>query len=301
MGNSSGKGGTGARAVVFLFVSLIMGVGALVFVYKLVQGYQARIQEAQKPEETVMAIVASRDLYQGVQIAEEDLFAVEIPPAFLHEDVYNNPEHVVGRIPRERILANEFIREERLADAEEGIGLNAVIPRGMRAISINVADGSAVSGFLNPGNYVDLLVTIKPDGRGSSNEDTLTKTLLQAVYTLAVNNRMGSSNSRKKSEGGKKGRGKKIKPSVTLAVTPEQAEHIAHAEKQGTITLALRNDLDVTVGEVGKGVNASGVLGEKEKPVPRPRPKAPTKPEEPEAQGLTIIRGGKSEKTYLNK
>ena len=145
--------GSGARALLFMLASLLLGAFALVFVYQLIQQYQAKIEAAQAPDETVMAIVAARDLYQGITITEEDLFAVEIPPAYLHQDVYQSPEHVVGRIPRERILANEFIREERLADADEGIGLNAIIPRGMRAISINVDGGSAVSGFLNPGNY----------------------------------------------------------------------------------------------------------------------------------------------------
>ncbi|MBW2254117.1 MAG: Flp pilus assembly protein CpaB [Deltaproteobacteria bacterium] len=286
--------GSGARALIFLFVSVIAGVAALYVVYTLIGGYQAKIQEASKPEATVMAIVAARDLYQGITITEEDLFAVEIPPDYLHEDVYQSPEHVVGRIPRERILANEFIREERLADADEGIGLNAIIPRGMRAVSINVEGGSAVSGFLNPGNYVDLLVTLDPEksGRGS---DTTTKTLLQAVYVLAVNSRLGTGAKRRDGTEEPPARSsRRFRPSVTLAVTPDQAEQVAHAEKKGTITLALRNDLDVGFAPV-EGTTARDVLGEKDpvKPRPRPRPKEPEP--EPEAATIQIIRGSTTE------
>jgi len=286
--------GSGARALVFLVVSVIAGVAALYVVYQLIGSYQAKIREASKPEETVMAIVAARDLYQGITITEEDLFAVEIPPEYLHEDVYQSPEHVVGRIPRERILANEFIREERLADADEGIGLNAIIPRGMRAISINVEGGSAVSGFLNPGNYVDVLVTLDPErsGRGS---DTMTTTLLQAVYVLAVNSRLGSGAKRREGEEEQPARStRRFRPSVTLAVTPEQAEEVAHAEKKGTITLALRNDLDVGFAAV-EGTTAKDVLGEKPAPKPRPKPKPKAVEPEPEATTIQIIRGGSTE------
>jgi Flp pilus assembly protein CpaB len=59
----------------------------------------------------------------------------------------------------------------------------------MRALSIDISDGSAVSGFLNPGNYVDVIVTIE----GDDTREAETVTLLQAVTVLAVNNRMGNS------------------------------------------------------------------------------------------------------------
>jgi len=70
-------------------------------------------QEA-PPEDTVMVIVSARDLYQGVVIAEEDLYAVEIPPRYLPEGVFLSPDHVVGRVPHMRILANEFINIRHL-------------------------------------------------------------------------------------------------------------------------------------------------------------------------------------------
>ncbi|MCA9494691.1 MAG: Flp pilus assembly protein CpaB, partial [Myxococcales bacterium] len=151
-------GGGPLRALIFLALAIGAGSFSLVMLYKLITSYQMKIDEAKRPEDTVMVIVAARDLYQGVTITEEDLYAVQIPPKFLPEGVFLSPEHVVGRIPRERILANEFVRADRLADPESGVGLNAIIPRGMRAISINITDGAALSGFLNPGNYVDVLV-----------------------------------------------------------------------------------------------------------------------------------------------
>jgi pilus assembly protein CpaB len=238
---AAGGGSGPVRALIFLALAIFAGSGSLVLLYKLITSYQLRIDEAKRPEDTVMVIVAARDLYQGVTITEEDLYAVQIPPKYLPEGVFLSPEHVVGRIPRERILQNEFVRADRLADPESGVGLNAVIPRGMRAISINIADGAALSGFLNPGNYVDVLVTIQPDMEAKAGEKKPeTHTLLQAVFVLGVNSRM----EKETREAAKELRGNQ-KPSVTLLVKADEAEKIAHAENMGDIVLTLRNDLDV--------------------------------------------------------
>jgi pilus assembly protein CpaB len=253
MAKESGGGGA-LRALMFLAAAVISGSLALVALYNLITSYQVKIDEAKRPEDKVMVIVAARDLYQGVTINEEDLYAVQIPPKYLPEGVFLSPEHVVGRIPRERILANEFVRADRLADPESGVGLNAIIPRGMRAISINIADGAALAGFLNPGNYVDVLVTIKPDEKEEKDKKPPeTKTILQAVFVLGVNSRM-------KQEGAEEAQKKRgsQKPSVTLLTTADQAEQIAHAENLGEMTLTLRNDLDVSY-TVLEGIDMDGL------------------------------------------
>src|SRR5688572_10386089 len=178
-------GGGPLRALIFLALAIGAGSFSLVMLYKLITSYQVRIDEAKRPEDTVMVIVAARDLYQGVTITEEDLYAVQIPPRFLPEGVFLSPEHVVGRIPRERVLANDLVRSERLADPENGVGLETIIPRGLRAISIDIADGPALSGFLQPGNYVYVLVTFAPE-EDAKDRDPVTRTLLQAVFVLGV-------------------------------------------------------------------------------------------------------------------
>ena len=278
MAREGGGGGGGAiRALIFLALAIAMGSGSLVALYKLITNYQLKIDEAKRPEDTVMVIVAARDLYQGVTITEEDLYAVQIPPKYLPEGIFLSPEHVVGRIPRERILANEFVRADRLADPESGVGLNAVIPRGMRAISVNVSDGAALSGFLNPGNYVDVLVTIQPDvDKSRKDAKTETQTLLQAVFILGVNSRM----QKERKEDGKKEKnsGRRQKPSVTLLVTADQAEQVAHAENLGDIVLSLRNDLDMNFAALA-GVDVDDLRSKLEAPkvVRRAAPRAPKK------------------------
>lgn len=289
MAQQSGGGGP-IRALIFLAVAGIAGSVAVVGLYNLIASYQARIAEARRPEDTVMVIVAARDLYQGVTITEEDLYAVEIPPRFLPEGVFLSPEHVVGRIPRERVLFNEFIRSDRLADPESGIGLNAVIPRGMRAISVDISNGQALSGFLNPGNYVDILVTLTEEGVKEASRET--RTLLQAVFVLGVNSRLGSETDEQA-----KSKRQKANPSVTLLVTADQAEQLAFHEHQGRLQLTLRNDLDVNYLELA-GVDVDQLRSKLEIKQPV-RTRAP-KPVEAPKQELLIIRGDQTEKRGVN-
>jgi len=282
------QGGSGpVRALIFISMAVGLGALALVGLYQLISSYQERIDEAKRPEDTVMVIVAARDLYQGVTITEEDLYAVQIPPRFLPEGVFLSPEHVVGRIPRERILANEFVRADRLADPESGIGLNAVIPRGMRAISVNIKDGAALSGFLNPGNYVDVLVTVTPDDeQRDAGVEPETKTLLQAVFVLGVNSRM----QKETEEEALQMRGDQ-KPSVTLLTTADDAEKVAHAENMGEIRLALRNDLDVNFTNL-PGVDVNALRGKLKAPEPVRRPTVRKKAPEKKCREFEMVQGG---------
>ncbi len=242
------QSGGRTQAAVFLGVSVFAAAVAAVVIYYVVQGYQRDLLTAQAPEETIEVMVAGVDLHPGRTIVQADLSVKQLPPDYVPDSVLRQPEQVIGRVPRERVLKGDLIRDERLADAEAGVGLNAIIPRGMRAIAIAINGSSAVSGFINPGNYVDVLATVPSMDRENGVE---TVTLLQAVTVLAVNNRLG---------GGQTTSAERARPSVTLAVTPEQAEKLTHAANSGSITLSLRTDIDVT-HVTTHGAMASELLG----------------------------------------
>jgi len=166
-------------------------------------------------ENMVMVIVAARDLYPGVTITEDDLFAVEIPPQLLPNGVYLHPDHVVGRIPRQRILRNEFVRARRLADPETGVGLQAVVPDGMRALAI--PGGGAV---VSAGAYVD----VWREGDGPC-------ALLQAAFVLAVN--------------GSVRREPVPTETLTVLVAPASVAPVLRAASTGGVRVAVRADDDV--------------------------------------------------------
>jgi pilus assembly protein CpaB len=303
--------GGGTRALAFLVLALVAGAAATILIYQVIQSYQARIAEARKPEATQMVIIASGELFPGLQITENDIIGIQVPVKLVPKESFSAPELVVGAIPRERILPNEFILPGRLADADSGIGLNALVPAGMRAVSINLADDRALSGFLVPGNRVDVLVSIQD----AESQKLETLTALQTVPVLAVNNQMFKNEKQKREEAAaaakdgkppdkKKARRLNSSPSVTLAVTPEQAEILVHALQIGRITLALRSDGDIEQS-TSMGIDTTTLLGENEPPpeLPKPGPKPKAKPkavvEAPPGVTLAIIRGGVvSERKY---
>lgn len=255
------------RAFIFLAIAGIGAVAAGVVVVQLYFIYQQRIAAAERVDPVKTYIVAGAELHQGIQITENDLFIVEIAPRFLwknggtESNLFQNYEQVVGKMPRERILANEFIREERLANEKKGVGLNAIVPRGQRAIAVSAAGGRAVSGFLQPWDYVDIMVTFFPED-GTQPE---THYLEQAVLVLGVgadaerpNERDVDANEQTRAE---RRQARRQSNTVTLAVSPEEAEALAHAQALGEITLTLRNNADLEPEEGLTGVGLDNLFG----------------------------------------
>lgn len=254
------KSSSGGRlkALAFLMVSMFAALLAAVVIFAVIRNFQNQLREARKPPELKEIIIAKRTLWPGMTIVPEYLEMKQYPPRFIPDEAIQVAESAIGRVPLERILVGEFIRNERLANREAGSGLNAIVPKGMRAISLDISGGSAVAGFLNPGNYVDILVTIT-DGDRILN----TVVLLEAVTVLAVNDRLGNAERLTKAEQ-KKNKDKsrrRSKPSVTIAVTPEQAEKVIYAQEQGRITLTLRNDIDVTAVDTHAPMKKEVLIG----------------------------------------
>ncbi len=283
-----------ARAGIFLLISAVAATLAVVVIYRLIASYQAELADATRPPETVSVVVAKVTLYQGQTLNEENLEIRQVAPEFVPETVFRDLALVLGRVPLERIIEGEYIRSERLADPEAGVGLNALIPRGQRALSVNITNGSAVSGFLNPGNYVDVLVTItgKPKDGSKGKDVQQTVTMLQARKVLAVDNRLGEDNIASEDAA-------QAQPSVTLALTPEEAEKMTHAHTEGTVTLTLRNDVDVTQVTTN-GTRNDNLIGKKEEVVEfTPKKKPLTPPKKPE-ETLMIIKGGQVQVEKVN-
>lgn len=236
------------RATLFLVVSFIGAAIAALAVIRVVQSAQNEVEAARKGADTVAVVIATRELNMGLTITEDDVTIRHILPEMVPpEQVYKQLDVVIGRTPRAKILPNEPIRRERLASADAGVGLNALIRKGMRAMTVQVDQQSGVGGFIQPGNYVDVIVTIRPDDqRGRSK--WATETILSGIPVLTVS---ATAKEREPREGESKRRApvRKQKPSVTLELTPEQAEKLALAVSKGDIHLVLRGDLDITSEE----------------------------------------------------
>lgn len=229
-----------ARGALFLIASILGAAGVTLIVFNMIQS--VREKPAQTRDEKAKVVIASIDIAPGQSITEEMLQEREMEKSYIPREAVKDVTSVVGRVAMERILYGEFIREDRLAATDAGIGLAAIIPRGMRAYQVSVAGGRGMSGFLSPGNFVDVIAVC------TDVEPPDVRTLLTSLTVLAVNDKMvDDSYVNPAAAPSKKKKGsKKVKPSVTVALAPQEAVDLKHADEECEIYLALRNDIDVT-------------------------------------------------------
>jgi pilus assembly protein CpaB len=162
---------------------------------------------------------------------------------------FSDSSSLVGRVLIYPVKANEPIFESRLAPMDVKVGgVAAVITPQKRAVAVKVDKVIGVSGYIHPGNRVDVLITL---GTGKTYAP-VTKTILENVLVLAV----GSETKERK------GFEEKSSPTdvITLEVTPEEAEKLALGATEGRLQLALRNFSD-TGNVVTQGTTLSTLLG----------------------------------------
>ena len=278
------------RSAVFVVLSIAVAAGCTWGTVEYVRYWQDRLTLVTTDRAAVPVVVASRELIQGMPIGPDDVHVELVQAAYVPRTVLADPELVIGSVPAERILEHELIRKERLATKKGSEGMGAIVPPGLRAVSIDIDDASAVSGFLQPGNYVDVIATV----RTKKGDPPRTVTVLQTVQLLAVDTKiepLGTVDARKVDT--------KQVPSVTLAVTPLQAETLTHAHHmQKGVTLTLRNDVDVT-RITSHGAVADALIGRSDRPAVPVRA-LPAVVEEPAGATLTLIKGTRTETRHVD-
>ena len=158
-----------------------------------------------------------------------------------------------GRLARTTMFAGEPVLDSKLAPAGQGGLMPVLIPVGKRAVSIIVEQATQKSGFVVPNSRVDVLVTMA----GTGWRLRKSRIVLQDVTVLAADMTVEM---------------KDNKPvtmtTVTMALSPEEAERLALSQNQGRVTLALRN-LQDTARVSTPGVTAAQLMGS---PAPAPSP-----------------------------
>lgn len=218
------------RLLMMGFIALAMGAFVSFVVYRNLQGGQARVV----PGEDIL--VAADDLQVGTKIEDKDLKYVHFPSSELPQGVFHRKDKLIGRGVILPISRGEFILTNKLAGENAGYGLPALIPPGMRALSVRVNDTSSVSGFVLPGTRVDVLLTGEPQGSGQPQ----TTTVLENVAVLANGQKL------ERNAGGDP----IVTSVITLLVSPDDAQKLTLASNQGRIQLALRNPLDTKQQEL---------------------------------------------------
>lgn len=233
-----------------LVVALVIGGLAALAASRYLSGRLADI-EARSQGRTVNIVVAKRDLARGELLSSESL-AVRAVPADFAQSGAVLPEQF-GSVDGEAIdfdlKAGEMLMWSQI-QGKKVPTFSARIESGRRAITVAVDEINSISGLLEPGDLIDLLVTVDQQGR------KLTVPLLQSVRVLATGQR--SVDDPKSGE-------RRLYSTVTLNTDPQQAQTVVIAREAGRLTALLRNPADTTPLPVFQG-DLSSLLGRRPSP-----------------------------------
>jgi pilus assembly protein CpaB len=217
----------GANGKSFMIVAVLLGAAAAVVGYFGLTSLASRTT-AKNNANYRDVIVTATDLTFGVKLDRAMLRVVRYPKESVPEGAYASMDSVVGQTTKVFMSAREPVTAIKLSS--RGGGLSMLVKPSMRAASLEVNQVSGVSGFVLPGDRVDVLVTVDPR---NMNEDAITRTVLQNTEVIAA---------------GQKTEQQDNKPitvqAVTVLVSPDGAETLALALHEGKIHLVLRNPED---------------------------------------------------------
>jgi len=195
---------------------------------------------------TVGIVVASQTIPVGTSIERTSVKIVPWPKEFQPDGALSEVDAVVGKLARATIEKNQPIAEPLVVAQGTGL-MPLLITEGMRAMSVKVDNVTGVSGFITPSSRVDVLVSGTPDGNGS--QEQRSKVILQNIRVLATGTSIEQRNDKPVEV-----------PTVTLLVSPEDAEKLTLATRQEPVRLALRNYRDEDVIRT-PGISTHALLG----------------------------------------
>jgi pilus assembly protein CpaB len=216
------------RLKIALVVAVFFGLIAAYGIYNFLNQQQKETDSLRALNQDI--VVAAQDIPPGTVLNDEALKKGLIkttpwPKSSIPAGAFSSPQQVVGKVNRVKILANEPILESRLAG--EGAGLTVRLEAGKRALALRVDEIVGVSGFIVPDDRVDIILTTTPVG--AAQDAKISKIVLQNKRVLSV------AQSTEQKDGKPQ-----LARSITLEVTPEEAEKLSLASSEGQIVLALR-------------------------------------------------------------
>jgi pilus assembly protein CpaB len=177
-------------------------------------------------DEKVTVLVARKNLTMGTYIKDP-------------EQLFEEKQFTKGEEPKKAIRNFEELKDKRLnkpLSAEQFVspddvqtkdqdGLSSVMTKGKRAFAIKVDAASSVGGFVLPHSRVDIVSVVQ-----RNENETYSKIILQDILVLAVDQGKDRPDDKQAV----------IANTVTVQVTPQQAEVLTLAQRLGTLNLLLR-------------------------------------------------------------
>jgi pilus assembly protein CpaB len=202
--------------------------------------------EAKARGRNVNVIVASTELRQGMKISTENVAVRSMPHEFVHTSAVGPDqfERIDGQVLAFGVKGGEPVLWSML-EPKKPPTFSTRVEAGRRAITVPVDEINSISGLLEPGDLIDLMLTV--DQRGKK----VTVPLIQGVLVMATGQRSVSDPKTGES---------KTYNTVTLDTNPSQAQNIIVARDAGRITALLRNPQDKAAGQ-GSQSDLAALLG----------------------------------------
>ena len=212
------------RTTLIIAIVLAVGTGWLTLSY--LSAVKSQSQAAGAPRDV---IVAATEIPARAPITLAMLAKVSRPASAVDPDAITDPKAIVGQLSLITIPAGATITASKI-----GHPANAALPvrlqPGMRAVSIQVDKVKSVSGLLQPGDLVDV-IAVPPK---ASNQPPPAATILRGVRVLAIGETLEYSSATPSPD-------EANSTTITLEVTPSQADLLAMADVNTTLRLALRS------------------------------------------------------------
>jgi len=221
------------RTILVVFLALVCGASMAIGVLKA----NRTEVDAVQLDEMEDVVIAVENIERGRSFETTAIALQKWPKGLAPETAARKIEETKDKVLITPVLKGELILRPKLADKDAGM-LDVRVPPGKRAFTVMASRvPTNVGGFVLPGSIVDVLLNFDGRGAGDSTGGGSTTTLLQAVKVLAVDQRL---------DVGEAKVDRKSLSSVTLEVTPDQANMLDLGQNMGTLSLSLRNPTDRT-------------------------------------------------------
>lgn len=218
-----------------LLAGVALAGGAVYMAKGYIGQYQAELARAYQMQSAIVptqtVFVATRHLRYGDALSPGDVRAVNWPTNAIPTGVFTDIATLFPAGAEEPRLIirpmepNEALLAVKITEPGEDIGLTTRLEKGMRAFAIRVDVATGVSGFLRPGDKVDVYWT--GSVQTSNGREDVTKLIQSAVRLIAVDQTEDQMN------------GARIARTVTVAASPVQVAALAQAQSTGNLSLSL--------------------------------------------------------------
>jgi pilus assembly protein CpaB len=213
----------------------------------------------------VPTVVATSDIAANVVLSPEMLTVTNIPQDDQLAGAFSSTEGLVGQVTNVSLLKGEQIVQSKVINTTtlQGFGENPPLAlslkNGERAVSVEVSGLIGAGGNIRPGDFVDVILTVKTS-RGAGDDtgaqtvgtDQVSATIVQNVKVLAVGTERVTGDPGASTDPDKAKEEDATATSVTLAVSPTQGEVLGMADEcgrnhDGRLALALRGPGDTNI------------------------------------------------------